>query len=158
MHKQAWCMPKLNEACLTLPYVLQQGIKLKYKNGVHCIQLIPESWSLASLSLNTTIWDPEFSCDSAFSFVDAGMDAVLIYWKKIRIHWPLAPLADLFHSWQERSVFQIRVNTVIKDTSFFFLILYLKDEDEYILLYTDCIIIKIKNILEEIYLFYLLDR
>lgn len=62
------------------------------------------------------IWDPDFSCDSTFAFVVAGADAVLIYRKKIRINWPLPPLADLFHSRQERSIFQIRVNTVIKDT------------------------------------------
>lgn len=130
MHKQAWCMPnpsKPNEACLTLPYVLQQGIKLKHKNGAHCSRSFPESWSLGSLSLDTTIWDPDFSCDSAFSFVAAGMIQSWSTDKKIRINWSLPSLADLLHSWQERSLFQVWVNAVIKDTFFYFPILLLKE-------------------------------
>lgn len=106
-----------------------------------------ELTALDILSLKT-IWDPDFSLDSSFSFVAASTDAALIYWKKkIRINWPLPPLSDLFHSWQERYVYQITVNTVIKDH--FFFSFYKKDENEYLLLYPDDIIKGIKYILEE---------
>lgn len=48
-----------------------------------------ELTALDNLSLNT-IWDPDFSLDSAFSFVAAGTDAALIYWKKKNIRKKLA--------------------------------------------------------------------
>lgn len=40
-----------------------------------------ELTALDILSLKT-IWDPDFSLDSSFSFVTASTDAALIYWKK----------------------------------------------------------------------------
>lgn len=81
-----------------------------------------ELTALDSLSLKT-IWDLDFSLDSSFSFVAASTDAALIYWKKkIRINWPLPPLSDLFHSWQEK-VCLSNHSKYCNQRPFFFLIL-----------------------------------
>ena len=132
--------------------LLVEGMDLKYKNTaldtnltvVSC-SLNPSHWMVSHWTQQ--IWHPGFSCDHTFFFATAGMDTFSIYWKQIQNERATAPHSILVPLVTGK-VFQIRVNTIMKDT-IFFPILYTKNEDEYILLHTHYILIEIKYTWEE---------